>query len=78
MTPVRIAFDASLPVVVSQGFTIGERAYKDGEPFAWQGVIDEPTLFSLWRSGMVSFLPAAQVANVAPAPAPQRTRRAAR
>jgi hypothetical protein len=54
MLPVRVAFDAALPIVASQAFTIGERAFKDGDLLPWRDLgIDEPTLRSFWLSGMV-------------------------
>lgn len=58
MLPVRVAFDASLPIVVSQDFTIGGRTFKAETPFAWRDVIDEATLYNFYRSGLVRCEPA--------------------
>lgn len=68
MVAVRVAFDPSLPVVASQAFTTGGRAFADGDPFPWRDVdgMNESQLMAFWRSGLVHFvLPPADAASFA-------------
>jgi hypothetical protein len=75
--PVIIAFDPDLPIVVSQEMSIGGRAFVAESPFPWKELgIDVMTLHSLYRSGYVRCLPAAEApavgkSSLASAPQPQ-------
>lgn len=59
MLPVRIAFDASLPIVVSvPEMEMGGRRFVGGEAVPWRECgVDELTLYQWWRAGLVAFLP---------------------
>ena len=59
MLPVRIAFDAALPIVVAQPFAIGERTFRDGDVLPWRELgLDEPQLRAFWCAGLVRCEPA--------------------
>lgn len=66
MLQVRAAWDPELPVVASQAFTTGGRAFKDGDPFPWRELgITEQDAVTMWCSRLVDCVPATvQVAEV--------------
>lgn len=59
MIPVRVAFNPSLPLVVSTAkLQCGSVALVDGDTFDWRGLgLSEQTAFDFWRAMLVSHPP---------------------
>jgi hypothetical protein len=50
----RLAFDPALPIVASQAFAVGERAFAPGDSIDWRALgVDEQTVLYWWRAFLV-------------------------